>query len=289
MNQMNLFHRLTAAGAVAALGALGTAAGAAADPVTGEVTGLDAAQVSATCPTVALTIQTPIPNPYDEVPAGEKPRGPLSGTEFTAERVEGVDLDTSGGWVAARAMSVEEAEAAPKDATGTATTDETGAARFAALPPGLYLVTATTPEDPAYSHPEYAPFLLTLPTGADGEWNCEPVVFAKTEPEEDPEDPGEPGEPGDPGKPGDPGDPGTPGDPGADGTPGDPGTPGEDGTPGDPGKPGSPGGSGGSGGSPGSRLPVTGAAVTGVAGVAIVLTGAGLLFMRVGRRDGDDA
>ncbi|MDO5730969.1 hypothetical protein [Corynebacterium sphenisci] len=255
MNQMNLFRRLTAAGAVATLGALGAAAGAAADTVTGEVTGLDAARVSATCPTVALTIQTPIPNPYDEVPAGEKPRGPLSGTEFTAERIEGVDLDTSGGWVTARGMTVEEAAAAPKDAAGAATTDETGAARFAALPPGLYLITATTPGDPAHSHPRYAPFLLTLPTGADGAWNCAPVVFAKTEPEEDPADPGDPAKPGAPGKPG------------------------------------SPGGSGGSGapGSPGSRLPVTGAQVTGIAGAAIVLAGAGLLFLRVGRRDADDA
>lgn len=280
MNEPIRARRLAAAAAAAALAATAFAGTAAAVTVTGDVTGLDAATASATCPEVGLTVRIPVPNPHDEVPEGEKPPGSLSGIVFTVQRVGGVDLDTAAGWVAARAMSVEEAGGRLTGDPVSATTDDSGAAVFAGLEPGLYLVTAETPEDPDHDRPEFAPFLITLPTGADGDWNCDPVVHAKAaedEPDPGPDDnrppwptpwPDEPGAPA-------PDDPGTPGKPDAPGKPGSPDSPG---APADPGKP----------GSGGSRLPVTGAAVTGLVGAAVLLVGAGLLAMRLGRRRADD-
>ncbi|MDO5730965.1 SpaA isopeptide-forming pilin-related protein [Corynebacterium sphenisci] len=261
-------RRRAAAAAIAALCLAAAPAGAA--TVTGEVTGLDAADIAGACPSAGLTIRLPEPNPYDDVPAGELPPGPLAGVEFTLRPVEGVDLTTAAGWVAARGMTVAAAEAAAGETAAVAVTDEGGAAAFPGLRPGLYLLTARAPEDPGHSYPDLRPLLITVPVGADGAWDCHPVVFAKTDPGEGPgPDPERPPWPAPwPGE----ADPGTP----------PPSTPAAPGDPGGTDAPGAPG-------SPGSPLPVTGAAVAGIAGVALLLLGAGLLAMRLGRRgDRDD-
>lgn len=234
--------RLLAVAVAASL--LAGAGGAAAITVTGEVEGLDVAAVEQ-CGTVDLTVKLPLGNPYDQVAPGQLPPGPPAGTFFTVKRIDGIDLTTDAGWQKAADMSVEQALDAPSTLTKTAVTDATGTAVIAGLPVGLYLVTAVTPEDPAYAKTTYAPMLVTLPTGGVGEngatgtWNCAPVVYAKPTTE----------------------------------TPTTPPTPPT--TP-----PASPPGPS----SPGGKLPLTGVSVFALIGAAIAAAGVGLLMTRIGKK-----
>lgn len=239
--------RLLAAAVAASL--LAGAGGAAAITVTGEVEGLDVPEVEQ-CGTVGLTVKLPLGNPFDQVAPGKLPPGPAAGTVFTVKRIDGIDLTTVTGWQEAADMPVERALDAPSTLTKTAVTDATGTAVIAGLPVGLYLVTAVTPQDPAYAKTTYAPMLVTLPTGGVGEsgatgtWNCAPVVYAKP----------------------------TTGKPPAT-SPSTPKT-----TPKPP--PAAPPGPG----SPGGKLPLTGVSVFALIGAAIAAAGVGLLMTRIGKK-----
>ena len=263
--------RLLAAAVAASL--LAGAGGAAAITVTGEVEGLDVAAVEQ-CGTVDLTVKLPLGNPFDQVAPGQLPPGPAAGTVFTAKRIDGIDLTTDGGWQKAADMSVEQALDAPSTLTKTAVTDATGTAVIAGLPVGLYLVTAVTPEDPAYAKTTYAPMLVTLPTGGVGEsgatgtWNCAPVVYAKPTTETPTTPPTPPTTPPEPPTT----DPSTPGKPPVT-SPSTPKT-----TPKPP--PASPPGPG----SPGGKLPLTGVSVFALIGAAIAAAGVGLLMTRIGKK-----
>lgn len=237
--------RVAAAACAASLLAGGGLAGA--TTVTGDVDGLDAAGITQ-CATVNLTMKLPAGNPFDDVPDGELPPGPLAGTTFTAKRIDDVDLTTAAGWVRARDMTVEEAHAAESTLTRTAVTDDEGTAVFADLPPGLYLVTATPPADEAHAYPALKDLLITLPTGGNGTWNCDPVVYAKPESDTPPPPSTEPTVPSTPPAT-------TPAPPGGGATP--------------------PGG---------GKLPVTGVSVLAMLGAAIAAVGAGMLISRFGTK-----
>lgn len=263
--------RLLAAAVAASL--LAGAGSAAAITVTGEVEGLDVAEVQQ-CGTVGLTVKLPLGNPFDQVAPGKLPPGPAAGTVFTVKRIDGIDLTTTTGWQKAADMSVERALDAPSTLTKTAVTDATGTAVIAGLPVGLYLVTAVTPQDPAYAKTAYAPMLVTLPTGGVGEsgatgtWNCAPVVYAKPTTESPTTPPTPPTTP--PERPTTA--PSTPGKPPAT-SPSTPKT-----TPKPP--PAAPPGPG----SPGGKLPLTGVSVLALVGAAIAAAGVGLLMTRIGKK-----
>lgn len=155
---------------------LGSAGSVAARTVTGPTDGLSVTTIQAGRP-VDVEIRLPRPNPFDDPLTGSLARPPLAGTHFTARRLEGVDLTTSGGWAAARALTIAAAERGPFGHSVSAVTDDAGVARLRGLPIGLYLVTSATP---GFGHRSgYAPFLITLPTGGEAGWNHAPVVYAK--------------------------------------------------------------------------------------------------------------
>lgn len=155
---------------------LGCVASVAARTVTGPTNGLSVTTIQAGS-TVDLEIRLPRPNPFDDPLTGSLARPPLAGTQFTARRLEGIDLTTAGGWAAARAFTIAAAERGPFAYSARTVTDDAGVARLQGLPIGLYLVTSTTPGRGHRS--DYAPFLITLPTGGEAGWNYTPVVYAK--------------------------------------------------------------------------------------------------------------
>ncbi|MBV7294458.1 hypothetical protein KRX51_00805 [Corynebacterium sp. TAE3-ERU12] len=201
----------------------------------------------------------------------------MSGTTFTIARVQGVDLATAEGWERAKSMTVAEAQEAELAEPHSATTDDGGRATFNSLERGLYLVTAEPPNNTEYRYMTFEPFLVTVPVGAGDAWTCDPVLLVKPDGHTDDPKPG-PGDDPTPGPGDDPdNDPGdSPGD-GSDDTPGDGSDDGSSDSDDD-------GDNGSSGGGGGGDLPVTGAAVMGIAGAAVVLLGAGLLFLRLGKR-----
>jgi hypothetical protein len=170
---------LALAAAIVAVGLcvlLGIAPTAAARTVTGPTDGLSISDIRSGR-TVDLEIRMPRRNPFDDPAAGSLARPPLAGTEFTARRLEGIDLTTAGGWETARALAIAAAERGPFGHSASAVTDDAGVARLQGLPIGLYLVTSVTP---GRGHRGgFAPFLITLPTGGEAGWNHTPVVYAK--------------------------------------------------------------------------------------------------------------
>ena len=92
----------TSAAATMMAGALAAAALAAAPAqarvVTGDTEGLNPAEIS--CAAGSLTVSKPAANPYDDVPAGELPPGPVAGATFSLHPIKGVDLSTERGWEA---------------------------------------------------------------------------------------------------------------------------------------------------------------------------------------------
>lgn len=93
---------------------------------------------------------------------------PLEGIEFTAQRVEGIDLTTNAGWEKATEVSLADVANLPKDVERSVTTDQAGLAIIDDLPLGLYYVSETSfgPDiTPA------VPFLVTLPLTHPNELN----------------------------------------------------------------------------------------------------------------------
>lgn len=203
----------TSAAATMMAGTLAAAALAAAPAqarvVTGDTEGLNPAEIS--CAAGSLTVSKPAANPYDDVPAGELPPGPVAGATFSLHPIKGVDLSTEDGW---RDLDGLEAESIAEERLGeerTAVTGEAGQATIDGLEPGAYLVTEQQRDSDEFSFRSAAPFIVTVPTGApDGSgWVCDVTVVAKnkpdtptpapTPPEETTPPAPEPGEPGTPG------------------------------------------------------------------------------------------
>lgn len=281
---------------------LGCVASVAARTVTGPTSGLSVTAIQAGR-TVDLEIRLPRPNPFDDPLTGSLARPPLAGTQFTARRLEGIDLTTAGGWVAARALTIAAAERGPFSHDAQTVTDDAGISRLRGLPIGLYLVTSTTPG--RGHHSVYAPFLIALPTGGEAGWNYTPVVYAKPGsggpgvvlppfplplpwPGSSDQGPGTGSTPG-----GSAGSDtsGIPGSPGVSHPPGGPGAP--NGEPSDTSRPseGTPTAGDAESGIARGALALTGTPVMLLAGVGAVLVGMGLVIRLVGRgtsgRQGD--
>ncbi|WP_258027524.1 SpaH/EbpB family LPXTG-anchored major pilin [Microbacterium sp. BH-3-3-3] len=120
------------------------------------------------------------------------PADPLSGAQFTATLVSGVDLTTSAGWSQAATLTPAQAAQRPNTVSFVSSLSNTaGLATFApdpalypnGLPIGVYLITET--QLPATATNPAAPFLVTLPTptGAAGspanQWIYDVHVYPK--------------------------------------------------------------------------------------------------------------
>lgn len=120
------------------------------------------------------------------------PADPLSGAQFTATLVSGIDLSTSAGWTQAAQLTPAQAAQRPNtvsfvsslsNAAGLATFSPDSTQYPTGLPIGVYLITET--QLPATATNPAAPFLVTLPTptGSTGspanEWIYDVHVYPK--------------------------------------------------------------------------------------------------------------
>ena len=147
--------------------------------VTGNIDGLPISAIDGNRNST-VSFKLPAPNPFDDVPPGQLPPGPLAGTKFTVKWVADIDLTTQAGWD--QAVALDPAEVAAKgtfDIERSAITGSDGTATISNLPVGVYLVTATRPEDSNHAYPEIEPFLLTLPVGSSSGWGYAPIIEAK--------------------------------------------------------------------------------------------------------------
>lgn len=153
---------------VAALGAASVLAcgffGPAADAkvISGNDRDIPAASVDTTQP-ISLVVKKAATNPYDDVPAGEKPPA-IAGATFKLSLVKGVDVTTDEGRAAAKKLSLDDAKAKGLTPIATAQTSEKGAAGFDNLKPGLYLLEEDTPDD-GHEYHVSSPQLIILPLG----------------------------------------------------------------------------------------------------------------------------
>ena len=113
---------------VAALGAASVLAcgffGPAADAkvISGNDRGIPAASVDTTQP-ISLMVKKAATNPYDDVPAGEKPPA-IAGATFKLSLVKGVDVTTDEGRAGAKKLSLDDAKAKGLTPIATAQTSE---------------------------------------------------------------------------------------------------------------------------------------------------------------------
>ena len=169
---------------VAALGAASVLAcgffGPAADAkvISGNDRDIPAASVDTTQP-ISLMVKKAATNPYDDVPAGEKPPA-IAGATFKLSLVKGVDVTTDEGRAGAKQMSLDDAKAKGLTQIATAQTNEKGSAGFDNLKPGLYLLEEDAPED-GYEYHVSRPQLIILPLGdvRGVEFKYENVVVTK--------------------------------------------------------------------------------------------------------------
>lgn len=101
---------------------------------------------------------------------------PLTGVEFTVERVTGIDLSTNAGWDAAAALTP--ATAGPLAPVETLATNASGVAVFDELPVGVYLVTETA-SGPNQIAIQTAPFLVSVPLPLNNTWLYDVHVYPK--------------------------------------------------------------------------------------------------------------
>ena len=136
---MNRLTRTVAALICAGMITAVPAVPAVATVVTGNVDGLSIGAID-TGRTAGLMIHKIGENPYNEVPAGEKPRGGVAGATFIVERLGGYDISDGATWEIFRDLDVEDTESAPVLETFVSVTDSDGNAEFEGLTPGLYRV-----------------------------------------------------------------------------------------------------------------------------------------------------
>lgn len=169
---------------VAALGAASVLAcgffGPAADAkvISGNDRDIPAASVD-TARSISLVVKKAATNPYDDVPAGQKPPA-IAGATFKLSLVDGTDVTTDEGRAAAKQLSLDDAKAKGLTQIGTSRTDESGAASFDDLQAGLYLLEEDAPDDGREYHVS-SPQLIILPLGdvRGTEFKYENVVVTK--------------------------------------------------------------------------------------------------------------
>ena len=146
--------------------------------ISGNDRDIPAASVDTTQP-ISLVVRKAATNPYDDVPAGEKPAA-IAGATFKLSLVKGVDVTTDEGRAGAKQMSLDDAKAKGLTQIATAQTNEKGSAGFDNLKPGLYLLEEDAPED-GYEYHVSRPQLIILPLGdvRGVEFKYENVVVTK--------------------------------------------------------------------------------------------------------------
>lgn len=110
---------------------------------------------------ISLVVEKVATNPFDPVPAGEKPPA-ISGATFTLSEVKGIDVTTSAGRAAAKNMELDDARAQGLVRVVSQTTGDDGRAHFEGLKPGLYLLEEDEP-DSAFNYHVSSPKLIILP------------------------------------------------------------------------------------------------------------------------------
>lgn len=123
-----------------------------------------------TCSDATLTIQIPQPNPYDEVPAGQRPEPSGVGFTVALRQVNGLkphEFDPQ--------MAISDARAMGLGDPVSVVTDSAAQAHFSGLAKGVYLVSTTIPESSQYRPAYVDDFLVALPLGGE----CSGTVTAK--------------------------------------------------------------------------------------------------------------
>ncbi|MDK8363953.1 SpaA isopeptide-forming pilin-related protein [Corynebacterium sp. UMB10119B.1] len=158
---MRVSQLLAACGAAALL-ATGALTPAVADvrPISGNDAKLDPASIDKNKP-IQLLLKKQGTNPYDEVPAGQKPPA-IAGAKFTLSKVQGIDITSEQGRNVAKKTTLDDARTRGLDVIETKATNQRGEVLFDNLTPGLYLVEESAP-DTKYEYHLSSPKLLILP------------------------------------------------------------------------------------------------------------------------------
>ncbi|MCQ4608393.1 SpaA isopeptide-forming pilin-related protein [Corynebacterium pseudogenitalium] len=158
---MRLSQLLAACGAATMLAA-GAFTPAVADvrPISGNDANLNPASIDKSKP-IQLLLKKQGTNPYDEVPAGQKPPA-IAGAKFTLSKVRGIDITTEQGRNVAKKTTLDDARSRGLDVVDKKTTNQRGEVLFDNLMPGLYLVEESAP-DTKYEYHLSSPKLLILP------------------------------------------------------------------------------------------------------------------------------
>lgn len=130
--------------------------------ISGNDRNIPAASVDTAQP-ISLVVKKAATNPYDDVPAGEKPPA-IAGATFKLSQVRGVDVTTDEGRAGAKQLSLDDAKAKGLTPIATAQTSENGEADFGNLKPGLYLLEEDAPDD-GHEYHVSSPQLIILPLG----------------------------------------------------------------------------------------------------------------------------
>ena len=151
---------------------------AAAKVVSGNDRDIPAESVDTSRP-LSLVAKKVATNPFDDVPAGQKPPA-VAGATFTLSRVNGIDVTTDDGRARAKDMTLESARATGLTLITTSRTDEAGEVVFGDLAPGLYLLEESAPDSDHEYHVS-RPQLIILPLGDvhGNEFTYDNVVVTK--------------------------------------------------------------------------------------------------------------
>lgn len=158
---MRLSQLLAACGAATMLAA-GALTPAVADvrPISGNDANLNPASIDKSKP-IQLLLKKQGTNPYDQVPAGQKPPA-IAGAKFTLSKVRGIDITSEQGRNVAKKTTLDDARKRGLDVIETKATNQRGEVLFDNLTPGLYLVEESAP-DTKYEYHLSSPKLLILP------------------------------------------------------------------------------------------------------------------------------
>ncbi|MDK8244680.1 SpaA isopeptide-forming pilin-related protein [Corynebacterium sp. UMB10321] len=158
---MRVSQLLAACGAAALL-ATGALTPAVADvrPISGNDANLNPASIDKNKP-IQLLLKKQGTNPYDQVPAGQKPPA-IAGAKFTLSKVRGIDITSEQGRNVAKKTTLDDARSRGLDVIETKATNQRGEVMFDNLTPGLYLVEESAP-DTKYEYHLSSPKLLILP------------------------------------------------------------------------------------------------------------------------------